>query len=282
MDKTKRSPYPPHLNEPIRLELARELVCHELKKFFPSVTDSEVWQNIDHDIEGWLVEQNNPSLLEAPRDFWDGIDTITRGFKLKNIVPFLTAENVSWRKEKMAIGDIVFGSKLEPLKKFDNLGKEPKASGVILCYEKSPEAKEAAKKESDEFFGRGFPREDDPIIVEEKIRDDEAGETALVVHDGNGRLLRKILYDRNEIGVYIGRREAGGTLKNYWVSAAYLLKIKSDFHDDDDENEVELVRIYKRIGQKSQSSFLRNEIERALQGWPKEKIQKILAAVFNS
>lgn len=95
--------YPAHIYEPIRREVANSYLRHELRKYLPSVAN---WSEVDGDIEKWFDQ--SPELYPV-RDYWNGVHGIMMGFKLYNqLLAFITAENVSWSREKIKLADLSY------------------------------------------------------------------------------------------------------------------------------------------------------------------------------
>lgn len=95
--------YPAHIYEPIRREVTNSYLRHELRKYFPSVAN---WQEVDGDIEKWF---DGSAELYPVRDYWNGVHGIMMGFKLYNqLLSYITAENVIWKKEKIKLGELAF------------------------------------------------------------------------------------------------------------------------------------------------------------------------------
>jgi len=171
--------YPKHLSEKIREEVAVSYLKHELKKIFPSIDKKEI-ENL----------MNNKELCK-PRDFWNGLHGISMGFKLKNILYLVTAENIIWEKRTMKVKELDFGVGMKILS-LDEIIK---------------------------IRGNDFERESDPIIAIEKIENDKK---VIKVHDGNGRLARYIAENKEEIEVYLGKME-GKFPQNFWLPTSLLI-----------------------------------------------------------
>ncbi|MEK7524756.1 MAG: hypothetical protein AAB548_00070 [Patescibacteria group bacterium] len=93
--------YPAHIYEPIRQEVANSYLRHELAKYLPSATGE--WRK---DIDKWFDQSAE---LYPVRDYWNGVHGIMMGFKLYNqLLAFITAENVSWTRERIKIADISY------------------------------------------------------------------------------------------------------------------------------------------------------------------------------
>lgn len=188
--------YPKHLSEKIREEVALSYLKHELKKIFPSIDKNEI-ENL----------MENPELC-TPRDFWNGLYGISMGFKLKNILALVTAENISWERRTMKTEELSFGVEME-----------------VLSLEEI-----IAMRDND------IERENDPIIAIEKI---EKGKKIIKVHDGNGRLARHRAEDKGEIDVYLGKM-SGGYPKNYWLPTSLIIDNLYFIYETIDNNDEQL------------------------------------------
>lgn len=94
--------YPKHLYEPIRIEVAKSYIRHELSKYLPAATG--YWRS---DIDKWF--EGSVVGLFPVRDFWNGFYGIVMGFKLYiHLTEFVTAENVSWSKEEIEIERLTY------------------------------------------------------------------------------------------------------------------------------------------------------------------------------
>lgn len=194
--------YPKHLSEKIREEAAVDYLKHELRKIFPSIKSSEV-----------LELMGNKQLCN-PRDFWNGIHGVSMGFKLKNTIYLVTAENIKWERRKMSPSELTFGVELEQTKKV----KEGKITGreFMDFYKNNPQERTEQLNKIIKMRGNDEERESDPILAVEK-------ENIISVHDGNGRLARHILEGKNEIEVFVGKME-GKYPTNYWLPTSFLLE----------------------------------------------------------
>ncbi len=193
--------YPKHLSEKIREEVAISYLKHELRKIFPSIEIEEINSLM------------NSKELCNPRDFWNGLHGISMGFKLKNILYLVTAENITWSREKMAIEDLTFGVELSCTR----IVKEGKISAkeFINFYDKNLSKKSEQLLETIKIRGNNSEREKDPVLV---IKNENVNS----VYDGNGRLARKLLEGEKMIDVFKGRK-VGDTLMNYWLPTSLLM-----------------------------------------------------------
>lgn len=204
--------YPSHIFENIRIEIAKSIIHHEFKKLFSSLTDQEV-EKLKIDIDSWIDNDSNYQ-LSGVRDFWNGFDGIMMGFKLKNIVPLITAENIKWHKQVLKTDNIKLGIA------FPDLGKNTRyrlGKDLKLFFKKNPTVQRQLANIANQHFQKGPKREKDPIIVIKKT--DET-----FVHDGNGRLLRSIVLDKEKINSYVGTMNDNEP-KNYWIPTGLLMQL---------------------------------------------------------
>jgi len=199
--------YPKHLSEKIRQEVAISYLKHELRKIFPSIKSKEVDNLV------------NCSELAQPRDFWNGLHGISMGFKLKNVLYLVTAENVSWRYKRIQVDQLNFGVELSCTK----LIKTGKISALefIDFYRKNSAERKKQLKVIEKIRGNDEIRENDPIIAIEK---EVEGEKKIFVHDGNGRLARHLLENKTKIDAYIGEMK-GDKPSNYWLPTSLLVDV---------------------------------------------------------
>jgi hypothetical protein len=213
--------YPKHLSEKIREEVALSYLKHELRKIFPSINSAEV-ENL----------MNNKELYN-PRDFWNGLHGISMGFKLKNILYLVTAENVVWSKQQFKCQDINFGVELDSTRKI----RPGKIKGQEFAdyYYKDDEIRVKELKNVLKIRGENEERESDPIVV---IENNEL----MSAHDGNGRLARHILENKKEIWAFVGRME-GKVPLNYWLPTSFLVEY--------------LFYVYKAIDEENEELFIK-------------------------
>ena len=255
--------YPPHIYDPIRIELAVSYIQHEFRKLLWRVPENQ-WQAIDRNIADWM---NSPQ-LNTPRDFWNGFHGICMGFKLKiGLIYFVTAENVAWKKKNIPIKDLHFGIEFPPTQ-----AVKPgvlSAKEVIQFYT-DPKNKKIRKeqKQSTERFSKGTaPRDDDPIIVTEKIIDKKE---VLSVYEGNRRLIKAILEDKRTILAFVGRfTSKEKEQKNYWIPTSILMEIiyfaKLAFEREDEVSFQHYMAVLQDMLAKSESAVYEVK-ERALIG----------------
>lgn len=256
--------YPKHLSEKIREEVAVSYLKHELRKIFPSINKKEI-QNL-----------MRCKTLLTPRDFWNGFHGIAMGFKLNiGLIYAVTAENIEWKKVKIPIKDLYFGTKIKELEKIiedNNLSVE----NVLKNLEK----KEKIKKELLEKYKKikkiNPEWNKDLIIVKEKKIGDKK---CLSVYDGHNRLLEAILENKKSIEAYVGKFKSRElTPKNYWLPTSLLMDnlyfVYEAIKNKDEKLFQEQMAVIKNMLENSESGK-REFLERALTS-KKEIREKIL------
>lgn len=213
--------YPKHLSEKIREEVALNYLKHELRKIFPSIDEKEI------------LNLMSSKELCNPRDFWNGLHGISMGFKLKNILYLVTAENVVWSKQQLKCQDVIFGVELDSTRKI----KPGKIKGQEFAdyYCKDDEIRDKELNNVFKIRGDNKERESDPIVV---IENNEV----MSVHDGNGRLARHILENKKVIWAFVGRMK-GKVPTNYWLPTSFLIEY--------------LFYIYKSIDSENEELFIK-------------------------
>jgi hypothetical protein len=201
--------YPKHLSEKIREEVAVSYLKHELKKIFPSIDKKEI-KNL-----------MKCKTLSMPRDFWNGFHGIAMGFKLNiGLIYAVTAENIEWKKIKVSVNDLYFGTKIKELEKIiddDNLS----VKNVLKNLEKKDKVKKELLEKYEKIKKENPEWNKDLIIVKEKS---DGEKKFLGVYDGHNRLLEAILENKKNIEVYVGKFKNQDLMpKNYWLPTSLLM-----------------------------------------------------------
>ena len=205
-------PYPKHLYDPLRKKIAARYIQHELRKLFPSVTQSGQWDKIDADVEMWFSEN---ATLTPVRGFWNNFYAVCRGMRYKNLLPILTSQNVEWREETVKFSDLHFGAIFEGMKFLHKRLSILEAREVLS----KPEHKQDKARLLQILKSRsvdGVPRDKDSVIINEK-------EKSLEVIDGNRRVFIKAMVDGEEkITAFVGRPVAEPEIFEQWVPIGFL------------------------------------------------------------
>jgi len=212
--------YPAHIYDPIRYKVANSIISHELKKIFGKSTPTE-YKKIEKQINNWSVNPKDYTLSSEPRDFWNGVEGIMTGFRIKGVVKFITAENVTWSNQEVNPRSLVFVTDHFFIndEKIPTLYKS--AEEIINWIEKKGYVQDAQKKVVDSF-SQGVTRVDDPIYCKQD------SEGKLYIHDGNGRALLALLKGAEFIPAFVGLQD-GEELTNYWISTILLVRFSQLF-----------------------------------------------------
>lgn len=255
--------YPSHIYDPVRIELAVAYIQHEFKKLFWRVPESH-WRAIEKDIADWMKSPH----LNNPRDFWNGFHGIAMGFKLKiGLIYFVTAENITWKKKEIPIKKLTFGIEFPPTQEIKPGILSAKEVSQYYNEPKNRKIREK-KKEITENFSQGTPpRDDDPIIITEKIVD---GKNVFSVYEGNRRLIKAILEGEKKLLAFVGRFTTKEKKpRNYWIPTSVLMEIvyfaKETFEKEDKASFQHYMGVLKDMLTKSESAVYELK-ERALIG----------------
>ncbi|MBU1117867.1 hypothetical protein KKD37_02785 [Patescibacteria group bacterium] len=217
--------YPKHLSEKMREEVAVSYLKHELRKIFPSIEG--------RDVDDLMKNKE----ISRPRDFWNGLHGISMGFKLKNILHFVTAENVKWIKTKVKCAKLHFGCELESTKKVGP-GKIC-GQDYLEYYNSKILEKDRLLEKLHSLRGERSQREEDPIIAVQK-----GGK--IFVLDGNGRLARHLIEGIEEINVYLGSI-MGEKVENYWLATSLLIDVLTFCYQAIEKKDDDLFKKYVAI-----------------------------------
>ena len=267
--------FPPHLSEPIRIQIATSLLQHEFRKLL-WLTPPDYFDKIDPNLDKLF---SCPE-LHNPRDFWNGFHGVTMGYKLKNLIYFLTAQNIRWSKKDIPISQLHFGVELNPTTTVIATGSLP-AQQVIDFYHqpKNQKLKQQYLKKIQQTLNHTPPRHSQPIFVIPKKHQDKYYPT---VHDGNGRLAKAILTDKKAISAFIGQYTTKVKKpRAYWIPTSFLMDLLYFTYQALDSKDEKLfqshINTLKHII--SHSSFVKKEfINRALTPRQPHR-QKILQAL---
>lgn len=206
--------YLPHLSDLLRRQVATQYIQHELRKLFPSLRDISAWQTIDTEVGKWFCD--NPELAPV-RDFWNGFHGITCGFKLKNLLPWLTSQNISWQEQEINIDQLNFGNDFSSLKYFHS---NPSVAEVRKWYLDPVNQKffQEAKNILEQYGETSMSRDNFSLLVVE-----EKGELRVI--DGNRRLLKAIFYKEEKLPVIIGKIIKEPRFFETWVPTSVLLEL---------------------------------------------------------
>lgn len=252
----EKRPYPEHIYDPIRIGIATELIEKELLRITPSLSE-QARQELEGDIKNWV--DGRKVNLAPIHDFWNGFDGITRGFKLKNFLPNVTAENISWKRTNIPIDSITTTAELPIMEPLGNPPYDVKALKDALA---GPILYQDFKQDSDYHSAHPIPRDHYPVLL---LRQGEIVKTL----DGNRRVIRAAVYERETIDAWVGTLAATERPRNYWVTTGYLRElVRLAEEKESDElttavskvletlfNESEIARVNFRLRSMKHGSF---------------------------
>lgn len=221
--------YPEHIYDPIRHQIACELLQKECRKLFPHVS-GDAWTAIDHDIANW-ARQPFDYHLEGYLDFWDAFAAMLESIKLKTaFTRLLTAKNYSWSRQQLPLARIHMSAPLEQLSKIPRLKLQPETSlqEIKAALAGHPERLVEQRILNDQH-SRDPNQDKFPVVVK------TAAPGAYVILDGNRRCLRAMLYGKSSIDTWVVATQTQPP-RDYWVPVNDLMQL------------VELYKAAKRQG----------------------------------
>lgn len=210
--------YPKHIYDPLRTEIATQLLQKEFEKLFPTLDSNALHTHI----QAWHQDPSHYHLEDGTRDFWDIFAAMLESIKLKpSFTAFLTAENYHWKKEEIPLNSIQLSSYLGQLKDLDQLSWSRSTTiGDILAA--IPDQKTLEQhKQIDEKYNRDS-QNTYPIIVR------RLGNKSVRVMDGNRRALHASLCGQTTIIAWIADTEIE-IPQNFWVPVNDLFQLTKLF-----------------------------------------------------
>lgn len=197
----------PQLREKIRVDIGKMLIAHEMVKLFPLLFD---YEELKIQVEAkWKKLEDEITV----RDFWNLIDSIMMGYKLKNITRDITSMQYSWSLvEAQEINGLKFSTDI------NGLNSNTKTALDIRSFLRAnPTDLKRITDGTSKEFPENNTRHLDPIIVLKQGDD-------FFVHDGNGRLLKAIVEEKTIINAYVGTTNPA-VKSDHWVPTSYLMKL---------------------------------------------------------
>ena len=188
------------------------------------------------------------------------------GFKLKlGLVYLITAENIKWSKKEYPVEKLWFGV---DLKQTNVVGKGKLPAKKLVDFYLKPENKKI-KQEQLEFTLKlskeTAPRDKQPVIAIQTLKDDKA---VYSVHDGNRRLAKAILEEKEKISAFLGEYSSSEKFQmNYWIPTSILMDVlffaREAYKQEDKKLFEKYMAILKDMLSKSESAVYEMK-ERAL------------------
>ena len=205
--------YTSQLVEPVRIEIGKILIAHEIFKLLP---DSD-YEKLKAQINSQWTEFSDTVTI---RDFWNLVDSLMMGYKLKNITRDITSQQYTWSlKRGQAIAQLRFCTDVNGLP-----SNEKTATEIKTFLEGNLVEHQRISSDTQREFPEEGTRHFDPIIVLEN-------NGTFFVHDGNGRLLKAIIEKRDTIDAYIGIHN-GVSKSNHWIPTSYLRRLSDEKQKD--------------------------------------------------
>lgn len=258
--------YPVHLYDSLRRKIAVSYIQHELRKLFPSLKSEQAWNVIDADVEKWF----SGNILSTPvRIFWNGFHAIARGFRFKNLLPYVTSNNIQWQESLIKLSELDFGF---VFRDYDFLGQYVPVAKVkaSLDLPEHAEAKAKILSECQQDMAATFFRDNDPIIVR-KIGD------RLRVADGNRRLFLAMCEGKEEMPAFIAEPAGEPEIFEQWVPAQFLqdlLSLHSLTNDPAQEKTAATARIISEALRNSTSGRIEWDIMCETSANPLDKLMR--------
>jgi len=232
-----KSHYPEHIFEPVRIEIARELVLKEYYKLFPFL-ERVNFEQMSASILCWL--HGSGYELTPIADYWNYLDGTMITLKLKNLIPQLTSVNIHWQLEAIDPRQLQI---VWPVGNLAEHGQPPYSYNFINQHilhnlqQSAINRRISDEKSSDTVVSRDHY----PIIV----RRESSGSLKLL--DGNRRTLRALLYNKASIDAWVGTVVAQPWLHDYWVNTGFLRRLLSEYEADPRPEVAESIRSQLKI-----------------------------------
>lgn len=213
-DKILKNIYPEHIYDPLRRVIAVEIAGKELAKLIDA-EDNEHLSGIRESTQN--LYEGRAGVYASVHDFWSLVEMILH-IKKKELPELITAENVIWTREHMALDDLYLTSMPFLAAHPEIFGSKPWNLGdVRKIFNENPEIFAAAKRAQKKAVGdqqHKFDQSKEPPTFIDRGN-------GLEMVDGNGRLYKALLAGEERFPCWIGRMQ-GKMPKNYWVSAGSL------------------------------------------------------------
>ena len=235
----------------MRVEIAVNQVQHDCRKLFPSIPEKE-WKKIDRDIRGWFDGDANE--LEPAHDFWNFFGCFARSLKMKSLLSWVTAENVTWSKEDVPLKKIIYTWDFPGL---EFMGKAPyRASKVIeiLQDKKNRNKRRELANDAAARSKKFCPRDQFPIIL---LQDSKGGvinsSPGYYILEGNRRVTRAILKNKEKIPAFVGKltnAQEDIWPENYWLITGMLRELiflSVGYNKKKDQQSFEVIRKFYQL-----------------------------------
>jgi hypothetical protein len=217
---TEERVYPGHIYDPLRRKIAEGYIRGELRKLLPGTREAGAWRAIDADVARWF---EGPPVFSPVRDFWNAVDALSCGIRLKHVVPWITSAHIAWEEREVAIEELTFGASF---REFAPIGRHPAAAQARDWFLDPAHAAELASLREAQARQSAFTvlRDQVPILILPRAGDEP---TPFVVSDGNRRVLQAALAGRDRLPAYVGTQTGDPLLHEAWVPTSLLITLVS-------------------------------------------------------
>ena len=242
--------YPPHFYDPIRIEIAVAQLQHDFRKLFPDLRKDQ-WTKIDQNISEWFLGEKFE--LEPAHDLWNIFGGFARGLKLKSLLSWITAQNVTWSKENVPVKKIEITWDFPGL---EFMGKAPYRAKDVMNKLNLPEnwkIKQDLREKSSDRSNKYPPRDQFRIILFNDRQGNVIGKRpGYYVLEGNRRTARAISFDFETIPAFVGKFHEPSDIwpESYWFRTGILrdlIFLAIGYNKNGDEQSRDLVRKFYQL-----------------------------------
>lgn len=212
------SVYPSHIYDPVRRAIAVEIMGKELAKLI-GCGGGKPLELLRQKVNQWF--DGVPEELAPVHDFWSEFEMklLAKG---KRISRFVTAANVTWRREVRDIDSLTLAWMPFIESRPDIFGSEPwPISRLRAAFDAHPELRpEAQRWVSDYSFDN-----DEPITLIQQPNEQ-------FMLDGNGRLNRAFMAGKTAMNCWVGHMHDKHP-RDYWVSTGLQRRLCYDILENE-------------------------------------------------
>lgn len=234
--------WPAHLSDPNRILIAAMTLRKELFK----LSSAELQGNHSDDqfLDLWaqsVISWIGPEKTLSPiHDFWNIFADWMLGLKLKRLIKYISAENITWSLAEINIDDLslFWMNSLEAYPEV--VGPRPwKIGRLRQQLADHPQILDQLREVQLPYHQAFARRTQDPILVLEAEEDVDLeanlGRDRYRLPDGNGRVFDQLLYgDTPTLTAWVGHLE-GQRPRNFWVSTGSLRVLAESYYEAEDE-----------------------------------------------
>lgn len=231
--------YPAHIYEPERIEIARELALKEYFKLFSFLKEKD-FVNMDNAMIKWFDGRDTE--MAPVHDYWNFVGGTLLSLKLKDIVPYLTSENITWHLETLDTKAMSLYWAVGTLSHYGNANQKYTYDFVKAHIIDQPDERAENIRISDEKSNDTTVNRDRyPILVGRQL------DGSLKLMDGNRRLMRAWLHGDDTISAWVGTVNKEPMILNQWVGTDFLRRLLSEYTQNPTDEVFSSVRSQLKI-----------------------------------